>query len=64
MWQRIKSSFILSKIFNGVNNKKKLNIIEYNKKIKQKLDINLIDFRRFSGRYKEEKYGKTIYYNS
>ena len=64
MWQKIKSSFILKKIFNNLYYKRKLNIIEYNKRIKQKLDINLIDFRRFSGKYKEEKYGKTIYYNS
>ena len=64
MWQRIKSSFILKKIFNNVYYKRKLYITKNNKRIKQKLDINLIDFRRFSGRYKEDMNGKTKEYDS
>ena len=64
MWRKIKSSFILKKIFNYVDTKIKLNIILYNKKIQRKFGLSLIDFRRFSGRYKEEINGKTKEYDS
>ena len=59
MWKKIKSSFILQKIFSILNYNRKLNIIMNNKKIQRKLGINIIDIIRFSGRYKEEKDGKT-----
>ena len=64
MWKKIKSTFILQKIFSILNNKTKLNIIMNNKKLQRRLGINLIDFRRFSGRYKVEEDGKTKEYNS
>ena len=64
MWQKIRSTFILKKIFNYVDNKIKFNTIVHNKNLQKKLGLNLIDFRRFSGRYKEEKDGKTKEYNS
>ena len=64
MWSKIKSIFILKKIFICVDIKIKLNISVYNKNIQRKLGINLVDFRRFSGRYKVEEYGETKEYNS
>ena len=64
MLKKIRSTFILKKIFNHIDNKRKLQSIVHNKKLQQKLGLNLIDFRRVSGRYIEERNGKTIEYNS
>ena len=64
MLRKIKSSFILKKIFKNLNNKKKYNTIVYNKKLQKILGLDLIDFRRFSGKYKIEENGKTKIYNS
>ena len=64
MWRKIKSTFILKKIFNYVDTKTKLKTIICNKKIQRKFGLSLIDFRRFSGRYKEEIGGKIKEYDS
>ena len=64
MWRKIKSIFILKKIFNNIESKRKLNLILYNKKIQKKLGFGLIDFKRFSGRYKVEKNGEIKEYDS
>ena len=65
MLEKIKSSFILKKIFNCTDNKVKFKSVLYNKKIQKKLGLNLIDFRRISGKYiEEEKEGYAIEYNS
>ena len=55
MLEKIRSTFILKKIFNQMDDKRKLQSIVYNKKLQQKLELNLIDFRRMSGRYIEEE---------
>ena len=55
MPEKIRSTFILKKIFNQMDDKRKLQSIVYNKKLQQKLGLNLIDFRRMSGRYIERK---------
>ena len=64
MLKKIRSNFILKKIFDYVNTKRKLQTIVYNKKIQKKFGLNLIDFRRQSGRYLEKENGKIIEYNS
>ena len=64
MWRKIKSSFILTKVFSYADFKLKLYTIVYNKKIQKKLGYNLNDFKRCSGRYKVLEYGKTKEYNS
>ena len=64
MWRKIRSSFILKKIFNNVDFGRKLNITLYNKRLQKKLGLNLIDFKRFSGKYKKECCGTTKIYNS
>ena len=64
MWRKIKSSFILKKIFYSIDIKKKLNTIAYNKKIQKKFGLNLIDYKRVSGKYMKEEYGITKIYNS
>ena len=64
MLKKVRSSYILNIIFNYMDNTRKLKTVVYNKKIQQKLGLNLIDYRRLSGRYKEEEDGKIIIYNS
>ena len=44
MLDNLKSKYILQKIFEKIKNKRKLNIIKYNKIIKTKLNINKEDF--------------------
>ena len=56
MLYQIKSSFVLKKIFSLVDNKVKFNSIAHNKKLQIKLGLNLINFKRFSGKfYKRER---------
>ena len=56
MWSKIRSSFILKKIFLYISNKKKFNTIVYNKELQKKLGLNLYDFIRFSdGKFKKGK---------
>ena len=47
MAENIKSIFILKKIFNIITNKKKLKIIRYNKKIQTKLNIKIVDYKKY-----------------
>ena len=63
MLKKISSLFILKKIFTIINNKVKFNSIIHNKKLQKKLGLSLIDFKRFSGRYRKKEYGKVIEYN-
>ena len=57
MVDNIRSKYILKEIFEMIRNKRKLNIIKYNKKIKFKLNINKKDFeiykvlREFNNKY-------------
>ena len=64
MWRKIKSSLILRKIMINLDTKIKFNLIAYNKTLQKNLDLDLIDFRRFSGRYKVEENGETKEYDS
>ena len=57
MLNNVKSILILKKIFGKVKNKRKLNIIKYNKRIRIKLDIDKEDFeiyitlKKFNSKY-------------
>ena len=65
MLNNIKSSFILKNIFDNLSDRIKFKLILYNKKLQYKLHINIIDFRRLSGRYIiGERNGKGKEYNS
>ena len=65
MLDNIKSLFILKKIFYQLSEMIKLNYIVHNKNLKHKLDIDIIDYRRISGRYIiDENKGKGKEYNS
>ena len=48
----IKSPHILDKIFSFLKQKKKLDVIIYNKEIRQKLEVNIQDYKKTSGKYK------------
>jgi len=64
MINEIKSSYTLKELFNYINDKGKFNLIVYNKKIQNILGLNILDFRRFSGRYMiGERNGKGKEYN-
>ena len=47
MLDNLKSKYILQKIFEKIKNKRKLNIIKYNKRVMIKLDINKEDFETY-----------------
>ena len=51
MLQKIKSNFILGKIFLNIIERRKLTLVAYNKNIQLNLGIKIIDFRRLSERY-------------
>ena len=60
MLEIFKSSYFFGeKLFSYIDIKRKLNIIKYNKALQDELDISLINYRIFSGRYIEyESKGK------
>ena len=66
MLNKIKSTYILKIIFSYQLEKNKFKLIKYIKSLKNKLDINLIDYRRFSGKYiiQEKEKGKIKEYDS
>ena len=46
--ENIKSRYILSKIYNNMTKKKKLEIIKYNKKIQNRLNLDVKDYKEYS----------------
>ena len=67
IFKNIKSKYILQKIFNNLLKKKSLDIIKYNKNMKDRININIKDYKEY---YEEieieiipikDKYGKFIY---
>ena len=55
----IESMYILKNIFSFLSAEKKLKIIIYNKHLQKKLDINIEDYKKIKGIYKEgERNGK------
>ena len=45
--ENIKSRYILSKIYNNITKKKKLEIIKYNKKIQNRLNLDVKDYKEY-----------------
>ena len=52
MLKKIKSFVILKLIFSHNDSSRKIKLVLYNKKFRNKLNINLIDIRRASGKYR------------
>ena len=48
----IKAPQIINKVFSFLKEKKKLNLIIYNKEIKENLEVNIQDYIKTSGKYK------------
>ena len=44
----IKSRYILSKIYNNMTIKKKLEIVKYNKKVQNRLNLGVKDYKEYS----------------
>ena len=68
-FETVKSNIILGKIFQNLNKKSKLEIIKYNKRLVQRLNININDFKECSENYSsseiviipaKNKFGKFI----
>ena len=51
MLNKVKSLNILNKIFNYIKEIEKFKLIEYNKKLQNKLNINLTEYQTISGKY-------------
>ena len=63
--ENIKSRYILSKIYNNIPKKKKLAIVKYNKRIQNRLNLSIKDYKEYSEIEIEiipikDKYGKFI----
>ena len=65
----IKSRYILSKIYNNMTIKKKLKIVKYNKRIQNRLNLGVKDYKEYSETFTpieieiipiKDKYGKFI----
>ena len=55
----IKSTYNLKVIFSFINEERKLNMIIYNKELQKKLDVDIEEYKRISGKYKiGERNGK------
>jgi len=63
-FENIKSEYILKDIFSFLSEKKKLEIIIYNKHLQKNLNINIENYKRIKGIYREgERNGKRKEYN-
>ena len=51
MLQNIKSSYFIKLIYTFVEEAQKLKLIRYNKTIQKNLDISIINYKFYSGRY-------------
>ena len=64
MLNNISSSYITKIIFSYLGTEQTLKIVKYNKILQNKLDIHIIDYRLFSGKYiiyESEKYVKEYF---
>ena len=51
MLKKIKSTYFIKIIFLFVNEKQKLELVKYNKNIQKYININIINYKHFSGKY-------------
>ena len=62
MLEKIKATYFYARLFCHINDKIKLSILKYNKNLQKIMDLNLINYRIFSGKYiiyeRKEKKGK------
>ena len=53
MFKKIKSFYFLRVLFSFIDEKQKLELIKYNKRFKEIINISLINYKFFSGKYIE-----------
>ena len=64
MLKNVKSSYFIRVIFSFMDEKKKLKLIKYNKSLKENMNIRLVNYKIFSGKYIiYEQNGKGKEYN-
>ena len=51
MLENIKSSYIMKILFLYVDEEKKLEIVKYNKSLQKNIDISIINYKFFTGKY-------------
>ena len=51
MLENIKNFYFIKLLFSILDDGRKLRLIRYNKNLQRKIDINLIDYKRYSGKY-------------
>ena len=51
MLKKIKSSYFIKLIYTFIDEAQKLKLVRYNKSIQKNIDINIINYKRFSERY-------------
>ena len=70
--ENIKSKYILSKIYNNMTKKQKLEIVKYNKRIQNRINLSIKDYKEYSETFTtieieiiptKDKYGKFININ-
>ena len=65
MLKNVKSSYFIRIIFSFMDEKQKFKLIKYNKSLQKKMNINLINYKIFSGKYiLYEQNGKGKEYNN
>ena len=51
MLKNVKSSYFTQLIFSDLNEGRKLKLLKHNKSLQKEMNINLINYKLFSGRY-------------
>ena len=51
IFKNLKSDYFLKKLFNNLSKKKSLDIIKYNNKIKNRINVNIKDYKKYSELY-------------
>ena len=51
MLKNVNSSYFTQLIFSDLSEGRKLKLLKYNKSLREKMKINLINYKFFSGRY-------------
>ena len=65
MLKKVKSSYFIRIIFSFIYEKQKLKLIKYNKSLQENMNISLINYKNFSGKYiiyEQNGKGKDYFY--
>ena len=65
MLKNIKSTYFIKNIFLCVNEKQKLKVVKYNKSLQKYIDISIINYKYFTGKYiiyESTRIGKEYFY--